>query len=53
MEKYPEEKPDKKSLHDSYEKFSKSYLSTNVQLNASMLVQRKKMFDQYNTYSKY
>ena len=43
----------KPSYNDLYNKYQKSFLSTNVSLNASFFIERQKMIERYNRYAKY
>ena len=36
-----------------YNKYQKSFLSTNVSLNASFYIERQKMIERFNRYSKF
>ena len=46
------DKDNEPTYSESYKQLSKSFLATNISLNASMLIQRKKMHDQYNSFAK-
>ena len=41
------------SFQEQYTKFQKSFLATNVSLNASFYIERQKMIERYNRYSKF
>jgi hypothetical protein len=41
------------SFQEQYNKFQKSFLATNVSLNASFYIERQKMIERYNRYSKF
>lgn len=43
----------KPSYQDMYSKYQKSFLATNVSLNASFYIERQKMIERYNKYSKF
>lgn len=43
----------KPSYNDLYNKYQKSFLSTNVSLNASFFIERQKMIERFNRYAKY
>ena len=38
---------------EAYDKFSNSFFSTNVRLEAAFIAKRNKMFDAYTQYAKY